>query len=315
MGRRLAKLVGPVERALWPHSPVILIYHRVAPTEGDIWGLAVDPGRFAEQIEALKRVREVAPLDRIVDADGAKSSGKPLAAVTFDDGYHDAYTAARPILERLGCPATVYVASGLVDAGKEFWWDELARIFIELPTLPASLTVAFGGPSETLQVPADADGRRRICARVRRRLRGLAPAEIDERMSQLCAWAGTARTLRSDYRAMTSEEVCKLSQSLVTVGAHTIAHASLPALPLPEQEREMQESRRACEAWTNKPVRHFAYPFGHYDTSCLEAVSASGFASACATTPGVVRPWTDRRRLPRLSPGRMDGEALMRMLA
>jgi peptidoglycan/xylan/chitin deacetylase (PgdA/CDA1 family) len=315
MGRRLAKLVGPIERALWPRSPVILIYHRVAPTEGDIWGLAVEPGRFAEQIEALKRVREVVPLDRIVDGGPAKRSGLPLAAVTFDDGYHDAYTAARPILERLDCPATVYVASGLVDAGREFWWDELARIFLELPSLPERLDAAFGGPAETLQIPADAAGRKRVCARVRRRLRGLAPAEIDERMSELCAWARTARTLRPERRAMTGEEVGKLSESLVTVGAHTIAHASLPALSLQEQEREMQESRKACEAWTGKPVRHFAYPFGHYDNASLKAVSASGFASSCATTPGVIRPWTDRRRLPRLSPGRMDGEAVMRMFA
>ena len=315
MGRRLAKLVGPVERALWPRSPVILIYHRVAPTEGDIWGLAVDADRFAEQIEALKRVREVVPLDEIVDPGSARRSGRPLAAVTFDDGYHDAYTAARPILERFDCPATVYVASGLVDAKKEFWWDELARIFLELPSLPASLAVAFGGPAETLQVPADPAGRRGVCARVRRRLRGLAPSEIDERISELCAWAGTTRTLRPDNRAMTGEEVGKLSEGFVTIGAHTIAHASLPALSLADQQREMQASRSACEAWTGKPVRHFAYPFGHYDASSLKAVSAAGFVSSCATTPGVVRPWTDRRRLPRLSPGRRDGEALVRMLA
>lgn len=315
MGRRFAKLVGPIEKALWPRSPVILIYHRVAPAKGDIWGMTVDEARFAEQIEALKLVREIVPLDRIVDGDGAKSSGRPLAAVTFDDGYHDAYTAARPILERLDCPATVYVASGLVDAKKEFWWDELARLFMEIPGLPESLTVTFGGAPETLQIPAEAKERRRVCARVRRRLRGLAPAEIDERIGELCAWAGTERALRPDYRAMTGEEVGELSRSLVTVGAHTIAHASLPVLSLEGQLAEMQTSRRACESWTGQPVRHFAYPFGHYDGRTLTAVSACGFASACATTPGVVRPWTDRRRLPRLSPGRMDGEALARMLA
>jgi peptidoglycan/xylan/chitin deacetylase (PgdA/CDA1 family) len=315
LGRRLAKLTGPIERALWPHSPVILIYHRVAPTEGDIWGMTVDEDRFAEQIQALKRMREVVPLERLVAGDQEGLSGKPLAAVTFDDGYHDAYTAARPILERLDCPATVYVSSGLIDGKKEFWWDELARLFMETPQLPAHLTLTFGGAPETLQIPAKAEDRRGVCARVRRRLRALSPSEIDERISELCAWARSERTLRPGYRAMTGEEVGRLSKGLVTVGAHTLAHASLPVLSPRDQLAEMEQSRKACEGWTGGPVRHFAYPFGHYDGATLEAVSACGFSSSCATTPGVVRPWTDRRRLPRLSPGRMDGEALTRMLA
>ncbi len=314
MGRRLAKLIGPVERALWPGSPVILMYHRVADPALDIWGVSIEPERFTEQIQALMRVRQVVPLAEIVSG-ASRRSDRPLAAVTFDDGYHDAYTAARPILERLDCPATVYVATGLVDGGKEFWWDELARIFMETERLPPNLSVDFGGPRATHQVPAIPEERRRLCARVRRRLRGLAPAEIDRRISELCAWAGTERTLRPDHRAMTSEEVGKLSQSVVTVGAHTIAHPSLPALSPEAQRAEMAESRRACEAWTGRQVKHFAYPFGHYDGASLKAAQACGFASACATTPGVVRPWTDRRRLPRLSPGRLDGEALTRMLA
>ena len=107
----------------------------------------------------------------------------------------------------------------------------------------------------------------------------------------------------------------RLSQGIVTIGAHTVHHPSLPSLPPEAQLAEIAESRRSCEAWTGKPVEHFAYPFGHYDGAGVKAVRAAGFRSACATTPGVVRPWTDRLRLPRITPGRMDGEALSRLLA
>ena len=92
-------------------------------------------------------------------------------------------------------------------------------------------------------------------------------------------------------------------------------HPSLPNLSPEAQLAEIAESRTACEAWTGKPAPHFAYPFGHYDRAGVKAVREAGFRSSCATTPGVVRPWTDPLRLPRITPGRMDGEALSRLLA
>ena len=315
MGRRLAKLIGPIERVLWDRSPVILMYHRVAPAARDLWGIATEPGLFAEQIEALKRVREVAPLEDILawKAHGRLGS-RPLAAVTFDDGYHDALTTALPILERLDCPATVYVATGLVGAGRAFWWDELARMVMTAdPSGPLHLTI--GKRRIVWPAPSGRHGRETLCRLVRRRLRGLDPAAIDEQLEAVAAWAGVSRGLDPQDRAMTPDEVGRLSGSLVTIGAHTVNHPSLPGLSPVEQLNEISDSRRACEAWTGRPVEHFAYPFGHYDRMGIGAVRAAGLRSACVTTPGVVRPWTDPLRLPRITTGNMDGEALSRLLA
>ena len=316
MGRRLAKLIGPIERVLWDRSPVIVMYHRVAPTAEDLWGIAVKADRFAEQIEALKRVREVVPLDEVLAwMDHGRGGARPLATVTFDDGYHDALTTALPILERLDCPATVYVATGPVRSGRSFWWDELARIFriAGEPDDPLRLTIGKRRIAWTL--PADRRGRELVCRQVRRRLRGMEPDAIQAQLEIIAAWAGALRDPDPLDRAMTPDEVGRLSQGLVTVGAHTVHHPSLPSLSPEAQLAEIAESRRACEAWTGKAVDHFAYPFGHYSGAGVKAVREAGFRSSCATTPGVVRPWTDPLRLPRITPGRMDGEALSRLLA
>ena len=316
MGRRVAKLIGPIERILWDRSPVILMYHRVAPVADDLWGIAVEADRFAEQIEALKRVREVVSLDEVLSwMDHGRKDTRPLAAVTFDDGYHDALTTALPILERLDCPATVYVATGPVRIGRSFWWDELARIFriADEPSGPLRLTI--GKRRIAWILPSDRRGRERVCRQVRRSLRGLEPAAIEAQLETIAAWAGASRDPDPEDRAMTPEEVGRLSQGLVTVGAHTVHHPSLPSLSTEAQLAEIAESRRSCAAWTGKEVAHFAYPFGHYSGAGVKAVREAGFRSACATTPGVVRPWTDPLRLPRITPGRMDGEALSRLLA
>ncbi len=316
MGRRLAKLIGPVERILWDRSPVILMYHRVAPTADDLWGIAVEADRFAEQIEALKRVREVVPLDEVLAwMEHGRQGAWPLAAVTFDDGYHDALGAALPVLERLDCPATVYVATGPVQNGRSFWWDDLARIFRNAAQPSGPLRLTIGKRHIAWTLPPDRRGRELVCRQVRRRLRGLQPAQIEAQLEVIGAWAGAPRNADPEDRAMTPDEVGRLSQGIVTIGAHTVHHPSLPSLSPDKQLAEIAESRRACEAWTGKPVEHFAYPFGHYEDAGVKAVRAAGFRSACATTPGVVRPWTDPLRLPRITPGRMDGEALSRLLA
>jgi peptidoglycan/xylan/chitin deacetylase (PgdA/CDA1 family) len=316
MGRRLASVIGPLERILWDRSPVILMYHRVAPSTDDLWGIAVEPDRFAEQIEALKRVRHVATLDEVLAwMDHGRPGDRPLAAITFDDGYHDALSAARPILEKADCPATVYVATGLVGSDRGFWWDELVRILMTAPATHQPLRLVIGRRPVAWLLPDDRSGRQRVCRQVRRRLRDLEPAEIDRQLDAICAWAGTARRLDPEDRLMTAEEVAELSRSIVQIGAHTVRHPSLPALPFEAQLAEIAESRRACEAWTGKPVPHFAYPFGHYSRASVAAARQAGFRSACATTPGVVRPWTDPYRLPRITPGRMDGEALTRLLS
>ena len=316
LGRRLAGIVGKAERALWDRSPVILMYHRVTACPDDLWGIAVDPGRFDEQIAALKRVREVVPLDEVLAWQShGRSSARPLAAVTFDDGYHDALTQALPILERHDCPATVFVVSGLVGSQEGFWWDELLRVCMSAPAGGAPLSLTVNGRTSTWRFPDDRQGRQRLCRQLRRRLRGLDPDEIERQLDAICAWAGLSRWLDPGDRLMTGDEVARLSRSLVGIGAHTVRHPSLPALAAETQLREMTESRSACEAWTGRPVEHFAYPFGHYDRISLAAARAAGFVSACATSPGVVRPWSDPLRLARISPGRMDGEALTKLLS
>ena len=315
IGHRLAKVVGAVERRLWPRSPVILIYHRLGDPDRDMWGVVVSPERFAEQIEALQSVRRVVGLTELIDrARDGRPSDPPLAAVTFDDGYVDAFRLARPILQRLDCPATVFVAAGLIDAPLEFWWDELEFIFLQTASLPDTLPGELAGDSKP-RAMSDRGQRAGACHGLRRVFRDLPTEVIETRLAALRAWAGVPRPARDEHRVMNSSEIAELDDDLVSVGAHTMTHPSLPSLSPREQAAEIAESRRRCEAITGAPVAHFAYPFGRYNAASVAAVKGSGFASACATAAGVVRPSTDPFALPRLSPGQMDGEALLKALA
>jgi peptidoglycan/xylan/chitin deacetylase (PgdA/CDA1 family) len=89
---------------------VVLCYHAVSPT----WpiGLAVTPQALEEQVSLLlRRGYEPATFWEIVHRPPARRS----FAVTFDDGWVSVLEHGFPVLQRLGVPGTVFVASTLVD--------------------------------------------------------------------------------------------------------------------------------------------------------------------------------------------------------
>ena len=107
-------------------GPAILMYHRIAVPKVDPWGLTVSPERFAEQVQALRARRTILSTDAFVARLRSGDLPHDAVALTFDDGYLDNLRQAKPILEAAGVPATVFLATGRIGTGEEFWWDELA---------------------------------------------------------------------------------------------------------------------------------------------------------------------------------------------
>lgn len=99
----------------------VLAYHGVgAPPPGeDPHNLFVSPRRFAEQLAFLARHRRVVPLGDVVA--GTAATDRPVVALTFDDAYRHLLTAALPLLERHGFPATVFVPTAWT--GERNGWD------------------------------------------------------------------------------------------------------------------------------------------------------------------------------------------------
>ena len=95
---------------------VVLCYHAVS----EDWPatLSVDPASFEAHLEYLvsRGYRGIT----FSEAVGAESAGKSVA-VTFDDGYRSVVEIARPIMERLGLPGTVFVVTDWMGRGPMSW--------------------------------------------------------------------------------------------------------------------------------------------------------------------------------------------------
>jgi len=96
----------------------VLMYHyvRIAP-EGDTLGknLSVTPQNFVDQMAWLKqnnyatiKVSDLADPNKKEISKIIAENKKPIA-VTFDDGYEDAYIAAYPALQKEGFIGTFYI--------------------------------------------------------------------------------------------------------------------------------------------------------------------------------------------------------------
>ncbi len=99
----------------------ILSYHSI-----DEYGtpLSVSPGLFAQQMKALVKERCVSLTMQEVADRLARRQPFPRSAVaiTFDDGFENMLTQARPVLKANGLKATVYVITGMV--GRRTAWTD-----------------------------------------------------------------------------------------------------------------------------------------------------------------------------------------------
>jgi peptidoglycan/xylan/chitin deacetylase (PgdA/CDA1 family) len=326
---RIRSKLRSVVRHIWlpKPQPLILMYHRIADEPIDNWGLAVSPAHFEEQLQVLRRTRHPFSLTDFVRNLVAGALPQNAVAVTFDDGYVDNLTAAKPRLVAADVPATVFLATGYLDRPDEFWWDELARlILIENKPRNFELTIR----RETMHVDLGADSPRRsdgtICATsLAKRQEALTPIwraiqllEEDERKSVMATVRSIFATpnYHTDRsRAMNQKEVQALvTDGLLNIGAHTVTHPLLSKLESTACRREITESKLACEALIGAPVAGFAYPYGDLNANARAAVIAAGFAFACSTRRGAASAASDVFTLPRMQVFNWGGDAFERAL-
>lgn len=316
-----------VRRWIAPGEAAVLCYHRVFDPPRNRWGVAVTPAHFEEHLDYLCRNHTILPLLELLDRMEEGRVPDRAVVLTFDDGYADNLHTALPLLQRYDAPATVFVASGYVDQAAEFWWHELEQLVYRPPSVPSRITVSLGTRQlswETRDWPRiGADGQRvkatpegrlarnRAFTALRNGIRGLPVERRSEAIAQLRAQVGDPGPPRSDYGAMSSEELRRLAESgLVEIGAHTVHHPYLPGLTADEQREEIAQSKAALEALLERPVQSFSYPNGGFTAHTAQIVQELGFRGSGSTQADLVWRRSHPFALPRISIKDCTGDEL-----
>jgi peptidoglycan/xylan/chitin deacetylase (PgdA/CDA1 family) len=315
---------------------LILLYHRVAEVDSDPWSLCVSPSHFAEHLEIVRRYGRAVQLQQLTQTLEHGKLPRRQFVITFDDGYADNLHHAKPLLAKYDIPATVFVASGHVGHKQEFWWDELERLLLQPGTLPKKLLLTINGRSyewelgESTYYSKDTyhhhlswsalgtdmpTPRHSLYSSLYPLLRPLLEEERQQILDQLLIWSGVEPEGRLSHRSMTSEEVVQLEQGgLIEVGAHSVTHPFLSAMPAAAQQVEIQHGKADLEEILGHPVTSFAYPYGDYAVETVSIVQTAGFARACSTIAHTVGQNADCFQLPRVGVEDWDGDKFTRWL-
>lgn len=272
---------------------VILTFHRVRPPQGGDFApnalLEITPDFFDA---VLTRLRETGLA--IVSLDEAMSrlvsgEGGPFAALTFDDGYRDLLDHVLPALERHDAPATFYVTPGLADRTARLWWIELEEAIRRLDVVELTLDEIDLGLLAT-----DAAEKNEAFERLSLSLRGGADDRLMAAVTTLSAQAGIDARALVESECLGWEDLRELAaHDLVTIGAHSLTHPRLAALPVAAARAEIADSGLRLQRELGQPCRHFAYPYGDPRSAGsreFALAAEAGFATAVTTRPGMIFP-------------------------
>jgi len=281
-------------------APVFAIfrYHRVND-DGDPFFNALPVSQFRAQMQYLIRHFRPVSMDELTKGQLA-SSERCSAAVTFDDGYHDNFIYAFPILREMGIPATIFLATGSINSRELPWYDQV-RLAFKLTRRPQLSLHEIGGPRTALRSEAE-----RLMA-MELTLTWLRTVDDCSRVSylpELFRNLGVPHRLNLPATMLSWDEIRRMSRHCVTFGAHTVTHPVLGTLSVSRLHEEIFGSKTTIEDRLQMPVWHFAYPFGKrgdFTPHVKGVVQAASFRTAVTTIPGFNRPEHDALELRRLS--------------
>lgn len=244
---------------------------------------------FEKQLIYLKKTSNILTLEDFFQEKFI--NGKPNVSITFDDGYLNNYTNAKPLLEKYEVPATVFV-TGINRTEDHFLWAD----FVDAIHLMNQNKLLIGD-------------------QVYQKINGIYTNNDGQSIYYYI------KNIRADYtfkqliysqfpivhdflnlpengelsQLMNDEQIISLSQSpFVQIGSHGFYHNNLNKIPLNEVIHELQASKEYLEGLVNYEINTIGYPDGGYTDEVKDAAEKVGFTYQLATDH-YQNPETDRQ--------------------
>jgi peptidoglycan/xylan/chitin deacetylase (PgdA/CDA1 family) len=263
-----------------PTRFLVLTYHRVNDEGHPFFG-GVPLGLFRRQMETVRRLFSVLPLEDLVRRSREGTVPRNGLAITFDDGYRDNFENAFPILRELGLPATIFLVPDAIDSDPLLWHDRVFDGFHRT----GNNALEFEGRKLPLATLAERESSLRV---VLSKLRSAKPEVRDALIEGVLGELGV-KPDANGFAKLTWEQARSMGRGGISFGAHTLDHPILSRVSADEARRQVRESKRRIESQLDREVTAFAYPNGSasdFDAGTEKIVEDEGFAFALTTVPG-----------------------------
>jgi peptidoglycan/xylan/chitin deacetylase (PgdA/CDA1 family) len=291
------KLIGVLNGSR--NMPLVLNYHRVVEDYAASAGqympeMLVSRRTLERHLDWLGRRYRFLSLDELgARLESGEPFNKPVAAITFDDGYRDVYDHAFPLLKRKGIPSAVFVVTDLIGTSRLQIYDKLYlllhRAFSLWRSVPCDLARLLHGLGIRLpMLGMDEVKQVRHLAKdpftaMRVLFTALPHAELYRVIEALAAEVEIDESELKELHVCSWDMLAELHRAGVTIGSHTQTHALLTNEHWHKVLDETAGSRQVLERKLGLTIKHFAYPNGSFDAAAVRAVAVSGYGLAYTT--------------------------------
>lgn len=262
VGRR-AGLLRKIKRE---NLVVVLNLHQVSPRPNPFWS-PLQPRLFEDLLLFLKRHFEVTTFRELALTNGSR----PVAILSFDDGYYDFVEHAMPLLHKHGIRANQNIVPSCVESGRPPWNVQLSDFLNGAPRTLINELRLPGFPDRL--AGDDNDSKTRYGVALSRFLKTRPRSErqplwsLVERLMERADWAMTRMMSVADVReAGASHEI----------GAHSYSHESMEY----ESDAFFEEDLDRCFGFFSDrlrmPLTIYAFPNGSYRPAHLETLRRRG---------------------------------------
>ena len=304
MGARGVGAYSALKRSKWRTERLLILgYHGISLQDEAEWrpGLFMTPEIFEQRMKALSKLGcTVLPLDEAITHLQERTLPPLSVVITFDDGFHNFFSAAFPVLKRYKFPATVYQTTFYSE-----WNEPIFNLICPYLLWKASGKVIeyqdLTGKPGSFDLRTE-EGRKAASAEILgfARSNGFSREQKQDLLRRVADALGLNYQEISDQRVftlMSGDELSQMVQGGIDIELHTHRHR------VPKEKRlfmkELEDNQNFLAQIGAPTAKHFTYPCGVYREELFPWLAEFGVRSATTCDSGLVDSRLNLMQLPR----------------
>lgn len=258
------------------------------PVRDKMWD-PMDPGLFENIFKYVQRKFHTLPLNEVLFHPPAHSS-KPLAAITFDDGYKDFIDYSIPILHKYSMPASMFIVTDCIEKNLPTWTYIIDYVFEHTKKLALK---DFNYPSlnKEFQKTKWINNEDRITygKKFKQYLKGIPSTTRSAIIQNLLS--NFDDTSSPTGQMLTWNDIKQIKSAGFDIGSHSVTHVTLATVEDDnELKYELLESKKQLKEKAGIDPTVFSYPCGSYNKRVKEFTKDAGYKAGLAVNRQLYNP-------------------------
>ena len=248
----------------------VICFHRVSNEHSYVWPpLPTDD--FERILQYLHKYYHIIRPNDVINK--LPSTTKPLAMITFDDGYKDFMINALPLLKKYRLPAVQSIVINSVETGKEINTQRLNNLIDGYIKYNIPLIL------EESKKPIIHKVSTNTMYTVKKRLMELILNTDKDQREDMFHRLEAQLPERKVTEMMNWEDVKECLEHNIDIASHTMSHPLLDQTSENSEQLiyELVESKLLIEKKTNHPVTIVSFPRGRFNQSVVDASVEAGY--------------------------------------